>query len=294
MPFNNMVNNLFKQQKLSASGIDYIVLPDDVIVNITSTTIPRTVVLPAPSNDNIGKFFLIKDASGGAGANSITIIPTSGTIDGGLNHVINQNYGSATFYSDGTNYSIDNETVVPIAASPLTDRGVIFADGTKLTQKNPNLIWNNATKRLGINTASPTGPFQVGPFLYTSNSSVSLTTTFQQFTPLNNIGFYMVNARHPNGDYFNFTCNVALKPGATFYLSMTGSADSVGAEVSKQGNIDQIDRISNTVYNARIQSTAEQIQLQRNNANGQFQMRRLGAGPVGAINFQVIKLGRNF
>ena len=293
MPVNNSTNNLFREQKVVNSAVNYIVLADDVIINITDTSAPRTVTLPAPGNSNIGKFFTVKDTSGNTGANSITVDTVSGNIDGVATHVIALNYASATFYSDGTNYSIDNKTTVPSSVSPLTAGGVTFFD-EEITQDNPNLFWNNSTKRLGINTTTPLGAFQVNELLSVQTSSLLLTNTFQAFTPLNVVGYYFVNARHPNGDYFNFTCISAVNPGFTFYFSISNSSDSGGTEINRQGNLDNINLLSNTTSRATIQSTGEVIEIQMSNATGNFNMRRVGAEPSGLINFQIIKLGHIF
>lgn len=106
MTFNNIANNLFREQKVVNSAVNYVVLADDVIINITDTAVPRTVTLPAPSSTNIGKTFFIKDTSGLAATNNITISGVTGTIDGLGTVVINNNYGHVGIYSDGTNYFV--------------------------------------------------------------------------------------------------------------------------------------------------------------------------------------------
>ena len=296
MSFNNSANNLFREQKVVNSAVNYIVLADDVIINITDTSAPRTVTLPAPGNSNIGKFFTVKDTSGNAGANSITVDSVSGNIDGVATHVIALNYASATFYSDGTNYSIDNKTgfATSTTVSPLTSGGVMFANGSQLTQDNANLFWDDTNNRLGINTNTPAGPFEVDQFIYTNTSSLLLTNTFQAFTPLNGVGYYFVNARHPNGDFFNFSCIVGLDLAVTFYLAVTGSSDSGGTQVNRQGNLTTINVINDATSNATIQSTGEVIEIQMSNATDNFNMRRVGASPSGLVNFQVIRFGTNF
>lgn len=50
------------------------------------------------------QFFIDKDESGSAGiTNTITVTPSSGTIDGAANKAINSAFGVLRFYSDGTN-----------------------------------------------------------------------------------------------------------------------------------------------------------------------------------------------
>ena len=296
MTFNNSTNNLFREQHVVNSAVNYVVLEDDVLINITNTATPRSVILPAPNISNIGRFFTVKDASGLAGTNNITVTAISGNIDGLSIYEIDLNNGSATFYSDGTNYFIDNKTgsATATTTSPLTAGGVMFSNGSQLTQDNANLFWNSTTNRLGINTNTPAGMLEVAGFITMENSSLALTTSFQEFTSLNRVGWYFVNCRHPNGDYFNFTCSVGSNPGTTFYLAVTGSADFGGSVVSNQGNFTNIDIINLTTSRGTIQSTGEQIEITMHNGSGEFRMRRLGAGPVSAINFQIIRLGNNF
>ena len=53
-----------------------------------------------------GQVFTFKDESGAAGANNITITPTSGTIDGGATYVMSTNYQAINVTFDGTNFFI--------------------------------------------------------------------------------------------------------------------------------------------------------------------------------------------
>ncbi len=59
--------------------------------------------------------------------------------------------------------------ILPIAkggtnnTSPYTAGSLIFSDGTKLTQDNPNLLWDDVNNRLGIGTASPTTALSLAP-----------------------------------------------------------------------------------------------------------------------------------
>lgn len=80
-------------------------------VGVTSTAAARTVNLPdgngsiIPQKDQV---FIIKDESGAAGLNNITVTTQGGTvtIDGLTSQIINTNYGCITVIFDGTNYFI--------------------------------------------------------------------------------------------------------------------------------------------------------------------------------------------
>ena len=78
----------------------------DCIVGCTDNSAARTFTLPSGASN--GQTFVIKDEAGTAGtANAITI-DTAGAelIDGAATATINSNYGSLSFYFDGTNYFV--------------------------------------------------------------------------------------------------------------------------------------------------------------------------------------------
>jgi len=61
------------------------------------------VTLPAVA---VGRMVTIKDESGNAASNVITITPASGLIEGNASYTLNINYGSVTTYCNGTNWFI--------------------------------------------------------------------------------------------------------------------------------------------------------------------------------------------
>lgn len=63
---------------------------------------PSSVVLPVSVP---GKIFIVKDVSGNASVNNITIT-TSSTIDSALSAVIDLDYGSMTFIFNGSEWNI--------------------------------------------------------------------------------------------------------------------------------------------------------------------------------------------
>lgn len=71
------------------------------IVGVTSTASARAYTLPAQT---AGLAIVVKDESGAAATNNITVTPASGTIDGAANKVINTNFGVLRLYSNATNW----------------------------------------------------------------------------------------------------------------------------------------------------------------------------------------------
>lgn len=94
---------------LTSGNLD--VLVTMYYVGVTSTASARTINLPTAltpgSSPTAGQVFIIKDQSGGAATNNITVTTTNGLlIDGSTTALINTNYGSLTVKFDGTNYFI--------------------------------------------------------------------------------------------------------------------------------------------------------------------------------------------
>jgi hypothetical protein len=87
-------------QKVTVTNVSYTVLAADVFVGVTDTTAARTITLPALSG-NTGRTLVIKDMSGAAATNNITIDGNGAeTIDGATTKLINANYGSITLIGD--------------------------------------------------------------------------------------------------------------------------------------------------------------------------------------------------
>ena len=97
---NTMVNRLnipYKKVTTSAYSIEI----DDMMVDVN---VSQATTLTLPTNSPIGTNYIIKDTSGNASTNVITIASGSGeTIEGSGNKYINTNYGLLKLVYDGTN-----------------------------------------------------------------------------------------------------------------------------------------------------------------------------------------------
>jgi len=99
---------LFEILELNRTAVaaSYTTVMTDVIVGVTSTSSAWTITLETDTV-TAGRIVIIKDESGAAGTNNITIATeASETIDGAATLVISTNYGSATLYSDGTDWFV--------------------------------------------------------------------------------------------------------------------------------------------------------------------------------------------
>ena len=73
-------------------------------LHLVSTAAARTLTLPAPSTTLA---LLVKDVTGSAATNTITINPNGAqTIDGQSSVVVDYNYGAVMIISDGSNYFV--------------------------------------------------------------------------------------------------------------------------------------------------------------------------------------------
>lgn len=87
----------------TTTATSYSVLTTDYIVAVTSTSAARTITLPASPTTN--QIFVIKDESGAASINNISIVVSGGAnIDGTATLIINTNYGAVSVYWNGSQY----------------------------------------------------------------------------------------------------------------------------------------------------------------------------------------------
>lgn len=84
---------------------DYQVLITDATVGVSNTSSARTITMPN-ANMAVGQQWTIKDESGGAFTNNITISGNGANIDGGSTTLLNTNYGAVTLYWNGSAFFI--------------------------------------------------------------------------------------------------------------------------------------------------------------------------------------------
>lgn len=100
------VVNMPKGQVVSVTvpgAYPYTTLATDYVI-IVDTTSARTINLVA--SPVTGQTYRIKDNTGSAATNNITITPAAGNIDGAASFVINTNYGSVDLVYNGTQWNI--------------------------------------------------------------------------------------------------------------------------------------------------------------------------------------------
>jgi len=130
----------------------------DNLVLVDSSGGARTITLPAPTN---GRILIIKDCTGSAATNNITINPNaSELIDGASSKVITSNWGEVQLQSNGTNWFTDAPATSSAGmTNPMTTLGdmiyggssgtptrlAIGAEGSILTVSSGLPVWVSAT-----------------------------------------------------------------------------------------------------------------------------------------------------
>ena len=95
----------FPNYGVQSTAVSYTATTSDYVIAVTSTASARTITLPLAGNFEKGQLLIIKDESGAANVNNITIDASGAeVIDGAATKVINTAYGSATLYSNSVSW----------------------------------------------------------------------------------------------------------------------------------------------------------------------------------------------
>jgi len=99
-------NGLLVYAYTATSASPYVATATDTYISVDSSGGAKVVQLPnAPV---VGRVFIVKDRTGSAGANTITVTTVGGVvnIDGATTFVMNTNYESSEFLFNGTAYEV--------------------------------------------------------------------------------------------------------------------------------------------------------------------------------------------
>lgn len=90
---------------ITNTAVNYAATAADNTILANASTGAITITLPSPSGLG-GRMYTIKKIGTGGIDNAITITPTSGTIDGGSNYIIYNDWTFVTLQTDGTNWYV--------------------------------------------------------------------------------------------------------------------------------------------------------------------------------------------
>jgi hypothetical protein len=91
---------------INVNTTPYFVLETDVYLSVDTSTIPITILLP--DGALLGEPYIVKDRTGNAATNNITITTVSDitNIDGGTSYVMDTGYQSISIIGNGTSYEL--------------------------------------------------------------------------------------------------------------------------------------------------------------------------------------------
>lgn len=238
--FNNNEGTSYTQgatyrARTTVSDVAYSILTTDSEVAYTSLTAGRTATLPTAVGV-IGQTYIIKDETGTAATNNITIATTSAqTIDGASSLVINTNYGQVTLYSDGANWFssgglynsatqgfVDLSTVQSAIAGAKTFTGILTAGATGNGKTNFQITdtGTNSGMTIGGDTT-----------LYRSAANTLKTDTTMI------VGATLSVATATTTDKFNISGNVSLLTAGNKIKIATGTNASAGTGTLSGGTV---------------------------------------------------------
>lgn len=90
-------------QSIVITGSTYIITPTDTVIFVNSG-VPTSIILPG--SPVLGQIVIVKDMSGAAFVNNITITAGTNTIDGFNSVIISQDYQSLTFAWNSIEWNI--------------------------------------------------------------------------------------------------------------------------------------------------------------------------------------------
>jgi len=155
-----------------ATAVNTTITLQDEVIAVTDTSAARTITLLSAATAGAGATYTVKDESGGAATNNITIARAgSDTIEGVTSKVINSNFGSIRVLSTGTGWVViggsansSDAFLLARANHTGTQSADTLTDGTT----NKAFLATERTKLTGIATAA------------TANSAESAAATASQ------------------------------------------------------------------------------------------------------------------
>lgn len=100
-----------------------------VVVKKTVGAATQVTLPPSPSSGGQYPAVLVIDGTGDAATNNITVVASSGNINGAANHVISENYGSVLYFYNGTEWQVMSQALSIAAAELALLNGVTAGTG---------------------------------------------------------------------------------------------------------------------------------------------------------------------
>lgn len=137
--FGTLKSQFGGTQSYTSVTASYSAFVSDMTIGVVTSASSLSITLPAASGVWSNKLFLIKDESGSAHVNNLTLLPRGvDTIDGTTSFVLNQKFDSVLVYSNGINryhiaqrnpfiFTINGVIATTFNASTITSSGNVIA-----------------------------------------------------------------------------------------------------------------------------------------------------------------------
>ena len=257
--YNTSVNNFLRNSPVTSVSGNYSALQTDEVIEFSSTASSYTLTLPAPSitgvTANKGKTYVIKDSSGGAATNNITIAPASGTIDGSASLSIGIAYGFVQVYCDGTAWftqstatAIGSSTTLALVS--LVKFGNPFNIPVTTFQQNfaadPSIVVFNSTSTINLSSL-------------TTLASQNVSVGTNQIT-VNSSGMYQVDG----------ITNWFPAAGSVWFSQIVKNSSSVLGSAYANSNASEPTMIMSFIVSLNAGDTIDLRVAQNNTGGGQF------------------------
>jgi parallel beta-helix repeat protein len=209
---------------------DYTLNKMDQLVAFTSLTAGRTLSLPAGFGSATLPYYVdVKDESGAAAANAITLSVTGGgTIDGAASIALKENYGQVRAYSTGSNwYSMAVQGAAPAAFRPANPASTVSATAVMMglgstcafTPRGSGRVLVNVTAYASSTTAAA-GINCGGRYGTGTAPANGVAATGTQFGSASDAGARPSGTGSNAGTAFAFTDILTLTPGTAYWLDL--------------------------------------------------------------------------
>jgi hypothetical protein len=213
--------------------------PVDLTLYVTGAG-ARTQTLPAGS---AGFQVFVKDADGTAAAGNITVLPSTGTIDGAEGFALSTNYGGALFEFDGTNWFVlavygAAATVLVAAAPTFSPPAGAYASpqSVMMASTTPGGVPHYTRDGSPATASSPSSPNPVTVTPPEMLNAITVAAGYSDSPPASASYTVPVSTTYPT--YFGVSSLVMLTPTQVKALTLRSAADPFTTYPMSGSNLD--------------------------------------------------------
>lgn len=181
-----------------------------------------TITLPWPGYYKVGEMLIVKDISGGAATNNVTVSAGGGGTVNGSSYTIAQNGGGVILMPNdtATDWRVIGDSA---AAQPLTSTYVGFGSASNLLTGTANLTYDTGSKILTLTAAGG------NPYIAVNDSTNSITTRFGPLAGAPDRAIIGTTSNHPFVLYQNGAAGVGVDTSKHFLPYNASNAQDLGS-----------------------------------------------------------------